>query len=713
MSSSTPPHIGIAEIDRKYEVLSQLGEGGMGEIYKARHLHLDEVRVLKTIRPQLRDNQELQARFLREARLATRLRHRNIAAIHDFVVEDDGTACIVMEFIDGSDLAHRMRSAEPLDRDGILEVARQTLDALDYLHRRQIVHRDISPDNIMLTESLAGDLLVKLIDMGIAKPLDGSQWQTRAEMFIGKVRYSSPEQLGASGDREIDGRSDLYSLGVVICEALTGVLPITGTDQSSLIAGHLFHPPRSFDETDPQGRVSPPLREVLTRAIAKSPDERFQDATAFVAALDAAAAEGARSLDRTVFEPIAPEVAERRREAADPTTVAPATSGTAPPAPSAAGEGVVEPTTAAAAPAAGDPTTLTPHEGAPGTPAPTVLGGGSAAPPAADPTTVSPATPPTTAAPPPAIPPTTVAPAPSDAEAPGPRRSRLPLVAAATLVLLLAAVAVWWATRGEAPASTAALAALDYGDFHAVVIGNDRYAYLPELETATRDARALADLLERKYGFAVRVLLDATRNEIITALSDVSSALTASDNLLVFYAGHGRLDGRNQSGYWQPVDADPLDTSQWISTTHTLAALLDRTVAPRVLVIADSCFSGTLSDAAMLSGDAGDASWTLEEVEEVLGFKARLAFTSGGLSPVLDSGRGNHSVFAGELLRRLEANDGVLAASTLYRQTADPVASGARDLGVSQLPQFAPIPGTDDGGGEFFFVPRQASARRP
>ncbi len=703
MSSPTPPRIGIEEIDKKYEILELLGEGGMGEIYKGRHLHLEEIRVLKTIRPQLRHDQELQARFLREARVATRLRHRNIAAIHDFVLGDDGTACIVMEFIEGMDLAQRMRSARPLKPPEILDVGRQTLSALGYLHRRQIIHRDISPDNIMLTETRGKKLLVKLIDMGIAKPLDGSQWQTRSEMFIGKVSYSSPEQLGAGGAQELDGRSDLYSLGVVLCEALTGVLPITGTDQTSLIAGHLFHPPKSFDETDPRGAVSPALRAVLTRAIEKKPEDRYADAESFAEALKQAleqsperAVEG--SFDKTVFDPIDPGVAAPEG-APDPTRMqapgqaAAGPAGTSEPlAPT-----VLEPSAPGGGAPSQPPTVLTPPaEGAPPPPPttidapraqpPTVLSDG---PPSAEPTAAPPLEPPTRG-----------------------WRLGLPVALGAVVVAAVIAVAMWMASGAE-ERERADLAALDYGDFHAVVIGNDHYLYLPELETAARDARDLATLLERRYGFRVRVLQDATRNDIITSLSEVASALTPRDNLLVFYAGHGRIDAKNQSGFWQPVDADPLDTSQWISTTHTLSSLLDQSTAQRVLVIADSCFSGALTSTAARVDASDESLTTADEIEEVLAYKARLALTSGGFSPVLDAGGGAHSIFAGELLKILGENDGVLTVSSLFQRAVDPVAAGSAALGISHRPQLAPIPRTDHSGGEFFFVPRDLSALEP
>ncbi len=279
--------IGIPEIERKYEILELMGEGGMGSIYRARHRYLDEIRVIKTIRPQLRDDEELQARFLREAQVAAKLRHAHIASIYDFTMTDDGVACIVMEYIDGLNLREVQRSQRRLSVNEIRQVAHQVLGALTYLHDRQLCHRDISTDNLMLSWDAAGKPVTKLIDLGLAKSLEAPQWQTKTGMVVGKVRYIAPEQLsrGAPGV-VIDARCDLYSFGVVLYELLTDQLPISGEDEVSLIAGHLHRDPRSFSETDPHGRIPELLRAVVLRALAKKPDDRFTSAAAFSAALD-------------------------------------------------------------------------------------------------------------------------------------------------------------------------------------------------------------------------------------------------------------------------------------------------------------------------------------------------------------------------------------------------------------------------------------------
>ncbi|HEY6051044.1 MAG TPA: serine/threonine-protein kinase, partial [Thermoanaerobaculia bacterium] len=217
-------------IEGKYEILGKLREGGMGAIYKVRHRLLDEIRVIKVMRPQILSNEEMKRRFVEEARTATKLKHPNICTIYDFALDEDGTAYLVMEFIDGVTLADLFRTPDPPGLPVTLEVAHQALLALGYLHRRNVVHRDVAPDNLMLTSDEEGRPLIKLIDLGIAKALDSKSGDmTSTGVFLGKLKYASPEQYGALAPGEkIDGRSDLYCLGVVVYELLTGKRPFVG-----------------------------------------------------------------------------------------------------------------------------------------------------------------------------------------------------------------------------------------------------------------------------------------------------------------------------------------------------------------------------------------------------------------------------------------------------------------------------------------------------
>lgn len=270
------------QIEGKYEILAKIKEGGMGAIYKVRHRLLDEIRVVKVVRAHLEPRGETGERFLREARVANRLRHPNIAALHDFAI-DEGRAFIVMEFIDGLNLLEILEGYGPPPLSLTLEIARQSLRALGYLHRQKIVHRDVSPDNLMLTRDVDGHPQIKLIDLGIAKAFEGgAAGLTTTGIFLGKPRYASPEQFGSGG---MDARSDLYSFGVVLYELLTGRCPISGQDPASFMAGHLLRPALPFEESDPGGTVPPELRSAVMRSLAKKPENRYETAEDFAWAL--------------------------------------------------------------------------------------------------------------------------------------------------------------------------------------------------------------------------------------------------------------------------------------------------------------------------------------------------------------------------------------------------------------------------------------------
>lgn len=276
-----------ALIDGKYEVLEKLKEGGMGAIFRVRHVLLDEIRVIKTMRPQIEDDPEARKRFFREAKMATNLRHPNVAAMLDFVAEGD-SFYMVMEFIDGVNLAEYVGEKGPPSLVTALEIGAQALDALGYLHKRGIVHRDVSPENLMLTREHGGDLRVKLIDLGVAKEAEG-EGLTATGMFVGKLKYGSPEQLGVLKKGEkMDGRSDLYSMGCVLFLLLTGQPAVEAETPQAYIVKHTRMPPRSFDEVDTARKVPDDVREIVLKALARSRDDRWPTAEDFASALRAA-----------------------------------------------------------------------------------------------------------------------------------------------------------------------------------------------------------------------------------------------------------------------------------------------------------------------------------------------------------------------------------------------------------------------------------------
>ena len=278
--------IPLERLEGKYEILDRMSEGGMGAVYKVRHRLLDEIRVIKVMRPHLADDEVLRARFVREAKTAIRLHHPCLAQVYDFTMDEDGTFWLVMEFIDGMDLLAMVKVVKVVPLAVALELAYQTLGVLGYLHQKNIVHRDISPDNLLVTRDDEDRILVKLIDLGIAKIQEENQHLTATGTFLGKVRYSSPEHFRSKDTEEVSPRSDLYSFAIVLYELLTGVHPIKGTSLSSLIAGHLSYPPVPFETSDPDGRVAPGLRAAILKALAKDPAERFASAREFQAELE-------------------------------------------------------------------------------------------------------------------------------------------------------------------------------------------------------------------------------------------------------------------------------------------------------------------------------------------------------------------------------------------------------------------------------------------
>jgi len=247
---------------------------------------------------------------------------------------------------------------------------------------------------------------------------------------------------------------------------------------------------------------------------------------------------------------------------------------------------------------------------------------------------------------------------------------------------------------------------IEFGRYHALVIGNGSYRYMPELLTAKGDARAVAALLQGRYGFKVKTLLDADRYQILAALSELREQLGEKDNLLVYYAGHGEYDKLDQRGYWLPVDAETDSRTNWIPN-QAITDMLNAMAAKHVLVVADSCYSGALTEGGIPRVDedlAGNqrASWQ----SLMVGKRSRTALTSGGLSPVLDSGGGEHSIFADAFLDILEKNDDVLDGRRLYEVLAARVTWKARTRSFRQEPEYAPMRFGGHEAGDFFLVPK-------
>ncbi len=278
-------------IDGKYQILDRLGIGGMGEIFKVRHIHLNELRVIKIMRPNVAADDQGMQRFLQEARTSTMIKQKNLAMLYDFAQLDDGSYYMVWEFIDGTNIQKWTFQNGPMPSRLTIEIAVQALTGLDHLHSMGLIHRDISPENIMLSQDHHGKLLVKVIDFGIAKSLaegESGQGLTQTGMFLGKLKYASPEQAGYLKEGEhLDPRSDLYSFGIVMYEMLAGRAPFQATNPHGYILKHVTEKPVPIAQLNPEVNVPAQLESIVMKSLEKSRDHRWATAADFAHALEA------------------------------------------------------------------------------------------------------------------------------------------------------------------------------------------------------------------------------------------------------------------------------------------------------------------------------------------------------------------------------------------------------------------------------------------
>lgn len=247
---------------------------------------------------------------------------------------------------------------------------------------------------------------------------------------------------------------------------------------------------------------------------------------------------------------------------------------------------------------------------------------------------------------------------------------------------------------------------VSFGNFHALLIGNEEYASLPDLKTPKEDINALDELLRTRYGFQTTIIEDGSRQAIMDGMYDLLGRLTSEDNLLIYYAGHGEYVTDTNRGVWLPVDASRTSPANWITNTD-ISDYLKQIRAKQIVLIADSCYSGALTRSAMINLRPG---LTDEEYEEHLKrmakMRSRVVLTSGGLAPVLDgSPNSQHSIFAAALIEILQQNSAVLSAQDLGRTIAAKVSLAANRVGYDQEPQYAPLNHANHQGGDFFFVP--------
>jgi serine/threonine protein kinase len=266
-------------LDATYELDREIGRGGMGIVYRAKDRRLKRTVAIKLLPPELAFRSEIRSRFLREAETAAQLSHPSIVPIFS-VDEKDGLVFFVMAFVDGDTLAKRIHDRGALDPVEVRRILREVGDALAYAHSHGVVHRDIKPDNILLDATSNRPMVT---DFGIARAIsDGSARLTATGIAIGTPAFMSPEQ--SAGDRDVDGRSDLYSLGVVAYQMLCGELPFNATNTPALLVKHLSERPVPVDQR--ASNIPPDLARAVMLCLEKNPDDRFPSAQAFVSALD-------------------------------------------------------------------------------------------------------------------------------------------------------------------------------------------------------------------------------------------------------------------------------------------------------------------------------------------------------------------------------------------------------------------------------------------
>jgi serine/threonine protein kinase len=263
---------------REYLILDLIGKGGMAKVYKARHLLLDEIRAIKFLRPELRERQECIARFHREAQIMVQLKSKHLAMLYEFGTLGNELFFLVMEYLEGESLRQRLRRTSWIPTAEAVGIVQQVALGLAEAHKLGVVHRDVSPDNILMVHE--GDHeSAKVIDFGIAKNVvSGGGKITKTMKLVGKAEYVAPEQIcapvGESPAESVDGRTDIYSLGITFYEILSGSKPFEAKNSKAFLAKHLTEMPKPISEINPLVRISPAIEDLLQRMLAKNKEDR-------------------------------------------------------------------------------------------------------------------------------------------------------------------------------------------------------------------------------------------------------------------------------------------------------------------------------------------------------------------------------------------------------------------------------------------------------
>lgn len=260
-----------------FEITEEIGKGGMGQVYKARQISLDRDVAIKILPSNLSEVEEFRERFDIEAKAVASLMHENILQMYSKGVTDDGIHYFAMEYVDGEDLADKIKRGVTFSEGEAIDITVQVCRGLEAAWRKNIIHRDIKPSNIMVAKNGT----VKIADFGLAKSLDATKKLTQTNMYMGTVAYTSPEQ---GEGKPLDHRTDIYSLGIVLYQLLTGSVPFKADTPSSVIFKHVYEAPPSPRSINPG--ISPQAEAVVLKAIAKKPEDRFQNVVEFWEALE-------------------------------------------------------------------------------------------------------------------------------------------------------------------------------------------------------------------------------------------------------------------------------------------------------------------------------------------------------------------------------------------------------------------------------------------
>src|SRR6187402_1146153 len=282
------PFIGRDLLNGQFRILQKMGTGGMGSVYRAAQPAMNREVAIKILHPKLAGRKDLTSRFRREARAMSQLTHPNTVKVFMYgELEDDGSLYIVMEMLEGRNLNQTVRKEGPLPVERAIPILIQCCGALQEAHDLGIVHRDLKPENIFLSKQGGMADYPKVLDFGLAKVTErqmqpGSVILTQEGMVFGTPEFMSPEQ--AQG-KTLDARSDIYSLAVILYEVLTGKLPFSAKSPMDYISKHVTEPIIPLSERVAERRFPPELDAVLTRALSKRPEDRFQTAAEFAEAL--------------------------------------------------------------------------------------------------------------------------------------------------------------------------------------------------------------------------------------------------------------------------------------------------------------------------------------------------------------------------------------------------------------------------------------------